>query len=105
MPSVEALIRETHAILSRTGARLSPSKVARLCRDYVNLVAGKGVPFGTYLANAVALNVDQRHAFDEIYYRLSHADPTGESVARNVDCGRTALGGFADRLARAGGAR
>jgi len=86
-PAVETLIRETHAAIERTGVRLSPSMVVRLCRDYVNLVAGKGVPFGAYLANAVLLNASQRRAFDAVYYRLTYADPTGESAVRNVMCG------------------
>lgn len=85
VPTVEALLRETHAVLAASSVRLSPSKVARLCRDYVNLVAGKGVPFGAYLANAVMLDRDQRRTFDALYYRLSHADPTGETAVRNVD--------------------
>ena len=85
MPTVEALLRHTHAVIANTSVRMSPSKVTRLCRDYVNLVAGKGVPFGAYLANAVVLDAAERRTFDELYYRLSHADPTGESAARNVD--------------------
>lgn len=83
-PSVESLIRETHALLNHTAMRLSPSKVVRLCRDYVRKVADKGVPFGTFLANAVTLDASQRRAFDVVYYRLSYADPTGESAVRNV---------------------
>lgn len=83
--SVETLIRHTHAAIERSGVRLSPSKVARSCRDYVNLVAGKGVSFGEYLANIVALNADQRRRFDAVYYRLTYADPTGELASRNVD--------------------
>jgi len=83
--SVETLIRYTHKVIERSGVRLSPSKVARTCRDYVNLVAGKGVPFGDYLANIVALNAYQRRQFDALYYRLTFSDPTGESAARNVD--------------------
>jgi hypothetical protein len=43
---VERLLRETHAMLANTSVRMSPSKVTRLVRDYVNLVAPKGVPFG-----------------------------------------------------------
>lgn len=85
VPTVEALLRETHALVANLSVRMSPSNITRLVRDYTNLVAGKGVPFGTYLANAVALHADQRHAFDALYYRLSHADPTGEAAARNVD--------------------
>lgn len=84
-PTVERLLRETHAVLGNTSVRLSASKVTRLCRDYVNVVAGKGVPFGAYLANAVALDADQRRAFDSLYYRLSYADPVGEAATRNVD--------------------
>lgn len=84
LPSVELLIRETHAALGRSGVRLSPSKVSRLCRDYVNIVAGKGVSFGVYLANAVALDAAQRRTFDAVYYRLTYADPTGEAAVRNL---------------------
>ncbi len=83
-PSVEKLIRETHLALGSAGVCMSPSKVTRLCREYVSRVAGKGVPFGAYLANAVALDADRRRAFDSLYYRLSYADPTGETAVRRV---------------------
>ncbi|MGN7247095.1 hypothetical protein ACTHQ1_05090 [Janibacter anophelis] len=85
MPTVEQLIRETHAALEQTGVSLSPSKVTRTCRDYVNTVAGKGVSFGEFLANVVSLDALERRVFDAVYYRLTHADPTGETAARNVD--------------------
>lgn len=88
---MEDLLRETRGVLAASSVRMSPSKVSRLCRDYVNLVAGKGVPFGAYLANAVVLDTDQRRTFDALYYRLSHADPTGEAAARNVDRERGAV--------------
>ncbi len=83
-PSVETLLRETHAMLGNTSVRMSPSKRVRLCRDYVNLVAPKGVPFGRYLANAVVLNAEDARQFDALYYRLSYADITGETAVRNV---------------------
>ncbi|MBB2894575.1 hypothetical protein [Flexivirga oryzae] len=86
--SVEALIRQTHALVENSSVRLSPSKVVRLCRDYVNLVADKGVSFGEYLANVVALDRVQRAQFDEVYYRLTYSDPTGEAAWRNIDGGR-----------------
>lgn len=89
-PTVETLLRETHAALDRAGLTLAPSRVTRLCRDYVNTVAGKGVSFGAYLANAVTLDASQRHAFDSVYYRLTYADPTGETAVRNVDRNRGA---------------
>jgi len=84
VPTVETLIRQTSAVLERIGVSMAPSKVIRLCRDYVNIVAGKNIVFGDYLANAVTLNASQRRAFDEEYYRLSYADPTGERAVRNV---------------------
>lgn len=84
---MEALIRETHALLINTTVSLSPSKVTRLCRDYVHKVANKGIPFGYFLANSVALDADQRRAFDAVYYRLSYADPTGETAVRNISRG------------------
>lgn len=90
-PSVETLLRETQTQLDRAGIRMSPSKVNRLCRDYVNIVAGKGVSFGAFLANAVVLDASQRRAFDAVYYRLTYTDPTGETAARNVDRERGAV--------------
>lgn len=84
MPPVENLIRATQVIAANSHLRLSSSKVTRLCRDYVNFVAGKGVSFGQYLANAVALTAAQRTNFDAAYYRLCYRDPTGESAVRNV---------------------
>ncbi|GAA3667109.1 hypothetical protein FB459_1266 [Yimella lutea] len=84
VPTVETLTRETHGMLERTGVRLSPSRVGRLCRDYVNIVATKGVSFGAYLANAVALTGATQHEFDSVYYRLCYSDPTGESAVRRV---------------------
>lgn len=83
-PSVEHLIRETHRLLGRAGVALSPSKVTRLCRDYVNSVADKGVPFGAFLANTVTLDAQDRRAFDSVYYRLTYSDPTGETAVRRV---------------------
>lgn len=84
VPAVEPLLRETHAVLANCSVRMSPSKVTRLCRDYVNIVAARGVPFGAYLANAVAMTADESRQFDEAYYRLTYADPTGETAVRNV---------------------
>lgn len=84
VPTVEQLIRETHAAIERAGVRLSPSKVTRTCRDYLNLVSGKGIGFGDFLANVVSLDAAERRVFDEVYYRLTHADPTGETAVRNV---------------------
>lgn len=101
--TVEQLVRETHALLEGTAVRMSPSKVSRLCRDYVNVVAPKGVPFSVYLANAVTLNAEQARAFDALYYRLSHADPTGERAATVVDSGRTTITA-AERTRANGGA-
>lgn len=83
-PTVESLIRDTSAVLERIGVSMAPSKVIRLCRDYINIVANKDIAFVDYLANAVTLNASQRRAFDEEYYRLTHADPTGETAVRNV---------------------
>lgn len=83
--SVEALIRQTHALIENSSVRLSPSKVVRLCRVYVSLVADKGVSFGEYLANVVALSRAQRSQFDAVYYRLTYSDPTGETAVRNID--------------------
>lgn len=85
MPTVEQLIRETHAALEHAGVRLSPSKVTRTCRDYLNIVSDKGVTFGDFLANVVSLDALERRVFDSVYYRLTHADPTGETATRNVD--------------------
>lgn len=85
VPTVEALIRETHAALAQAGIRMSHSKVTRTCRDYVNLVADKGVRFGTFLSNVVTIDAEQRNEFDAVYYRLTYADPTGETAVRNVD--------------------
>lgn len=85
VPTVETLLRETHATLDRAGIRMSPSKVTRLCRDYVNTVADKGVSFGAFLANAVVLDASHRREFDEVYYRLTYVDPTGETAVRRVD--------------------
>lgn len=85
VPTVEQLIRETHAALEQAGVSLSPSKVTRTCRDYLNIVAGRSVGFGEYLANVVSLDALERRIFDSVYYRLTHADPTGETATRNVD--------------------
>lgn len=85
VPTVEQLIRETHAALEEAGVSLSPSKVTRTCRDYLNIVSDKGVTFGEYLANVVSLDALERRIFDSVYYRLTHSDPTGETAARNVD--------------------
>lgn len=86
VPTVEQLIRETHVVLEHAGVRLSPSKVTRTCRDYLNIVSNKkGVTFGEFLANVVSLDALERRVFDSVYYRLTHADPTGETATRNVD--------------------
>ena len=84
VPTVETLIRQTSAVLERIGVSMAPSKVIRLCRDYANIVAPKNIAFVDYLANSVALDDQKRRAFDEEFYRLTYADPTGESAVRNV---------------------
>lgn len=84
VPTVETLTRETHGMLERTGVRLSPSRVGRLCRDYVNIVATKGVSFGAYLANAVALTV--RPSTSSIRCTTDSATPTRPARAPCVGC-------------------
>lgn len=85
VPNVETLIRDTHTTLNKFGVRLSPSKVTRACRDYVNLIAGKGPTFGQYLANIVRLDQEQARAVNSAYRRLTYADPTGETATGLAD--------------------
>lgn len=87
LPTVEQLIRDTHRVIENCHLRTSPSKVTRLCRDYVNYVAGKGISFGVYLGNAVTLTAEQQRRFDAAYYSLTYADPTGETAVRHVMAG------------------
>lgn len=85
--TAEQANREAHRILAAAGVRLSPSKVTRLCRDY--LAANPPCTFRTYLARNAAPAVasaplpPRRHGVEWV-------DPTGNTAVRNVMAGGAA---------------
>ncbi|SNC71561.1 hypothetical protein SAMN05445756_1538 [Kytococcus aerolatus] len=85
VPGVESLIREAAALLQNAGMPVRPAKLHKLCRTYVNRVAGRGPSFGDFLANSIAMQAHEARRFDALYYRLTYADPTGETAARRAD--------------------
>ncbi|WP_433956007.1 hypothetical protein [Janibacter indicus] len=80
--TVEQAVRVAHELLTAVGVTLSPSKVTRLCRDFLR--TNPPCTFRTYLARNAAPAVaslplaPSRHG-------LEWVDPTGETATRNVD--------------------
>ncbi|MDI3331752.1 MAG: hypothetical protein QJR09_13605 [Micrococcus sp.] len=72
-PSGDALFRKARQWADERGLNVSHSKLSRLVRGY-----------NRARAERPALTL-------ETYLRRTWADPVGESVARNVDAGRTSL--------------
>ncbi len=87
--AVEALIRDTHAVLTNCGVYMSASKVSRLVRAYKSKVEPNGFPFAAWLANNLELHEERRRAVASALARvIGYADPTGETAAYNVDRSR-----------------
>lgn len=91
-PSVETLVRHAHDALAAAHVPVSPAKVSRLCRQYARTVAPHGVAFASWFVSQVAAAGAPREVLTaELYRRITHADPTGEAAARNVDRARQAV--------------
>jgi hypothetical protein len=83
----EQAIRVTHTILANCGVVMSPSKVSRLVRLYQSRVAANGWTFLDFLANKVALSVQQYRrvlADPDMARVIVYLDPTGETAVNNV---------------------
>ena len=87
MRTAESLFRDARQWADERGLNVSHSKLSRLVRGYRRAVIEQA-------DSGPMLTLDT-------YLRRTWADPVGESVARNVDAGRTSL--WAER--RGGDAR
>lgn len=80
--STEEAVRLAHTILSDAGVNLPPSKIARLCRDYLRVVPP--ISFRAYLVRNARPSVaslprpTNRHGVEWL-------DPTGDTATANVD--------------------
>lgn len=79
--TAEDLIRYAHRLLTQWGLSASPSRVARLCRDYHRHAAPR-IPFEHYLLNNADLSALQRFS---IRNAVGVVDETGETAAHQVD--------------------
>lgn len=85
--STETLIKRAHTLLDDCGISMSPSKVARIVREFKRRVEHNGFSFEAFLVNSVQLSADQRRralANPDIARVISYADPTGETAVRRV---------------------
>lgn len=88
----EIRIREVHRFLALNEIAMSPSKVVRIVRDYEHKVEGKGIDLLAFVLNNIEMRLERIRTDPEIMRWLTYADPTGETVAREIDRGRTSLG-------------
>ena len=80
--SVEQAIRQAHSILAGAGVALSPSKVTRLCRDFIR--TSPPCTFRTYIArNARSVPVRSLPGGGRV--PAWQLDPTGNTAVHNVD--------------------
>ncbi len=84
-PSAEQLIRATTTALTNCQIPISHSKISRIVRTYLHKVHDKGVPYLNFLLVNVQISAEQRCRIEDDLYRLTYADPTGETAARHVD--------------------
>ena len=89
---MEDLKSAAQIILWNCGVPYGPNRIYRLCAEFVERVQGNGFDFFDFLANKVALSVEERRralADPEVQRVISYADPTGEAaVARAMRSGR-----------------
>jgi len=81
--SVEQAIRLAHDLLRSVGASVAPSKVTRLCRDY--MTADPTGSFRSYVIRNVRAQVISLPLPSTRGHGIEWADPTGETACHNVD--------------------
>lgn len=80
--TVEQAIRDAHGILAGAGVRLSPSKVARLARDFIR--KAPPLSFATYLTRNTGTSLGSIPYAPGNRHRIMWADPTGDTAVQNV---------------------
>lgn len=83
----DRLIADAHLILTNVGVAVSPSKVRRLVIAFEQRVERNGFSFFEFLANSVALSVEERRSAllnPEIARVIAYADPTGDAAVNHV---------------------
>lgn len=85
---LEDLKVAARAILWNCGIDYGPSKIHRLCCQFVNRVQGNGFDFFDFIANKVQLTAeDRRRALvnPDVQRVIAYADPTGEIAVDRVN--------------------
>lgn len=80
--TTEQAVRIAHELLTAAGVTLSPSKVSKLCRDFLR--ADPPCTFRTYLSRNAAPAVASL-ALPSRRHGLEWVDPTGNTAASNAD--------------------
>lgn len=83
----EDLKAVARTILWNCGIEYGPSKIHRLCCQFVNRVQGNGFDFFDFIANRVQLTAeDRRRALSnpDIQRVIAYRDRTGEDAVNNV---------------------
>lgn len=84
---IEDLKVAARTILWNCGVDYGPNRINRLCVTFAKRVERNGFGFFDFLANSVALTVEQRRsalANPDVARAIAYADPTGEIAVNNV---------------------
>lgn len=90
---IEDLKVAASAVLWNCGIDYGPSKIHRLCCQFVNRVQHNGFSFFDFIANKVELTAEQQRSAlsdPDVARAIAYADPTGEAAVNNVMRGRHA---------------
>lgn len=83
----EGLKNVARVVLANCGVNYGPNRINRLVTGYLRHGARNGFAFFDFLANTVALTVEDRRrvlADPDVMRVLTYADPTGETAVARV---------------------